>query len=651
MSLLAELASSFGRLNEAQQLWQSNLLPTLAVMRREEVATDTIINLVDKEGLMVGRLEAHSLVLAATSKLLSDLLLASTWSATGAAAYSVTLAGRDLVEAEQVLDGVYRGEEGEAGRLRSWLKGEEGHQPVFEGKATAFKSLELEILGEILGGKRDEHIGTKRERGVESQGKVMRIGNQRIQPSNLSQLLCPVVGCDLSFPSKEEMRHHLKTTHSKSNENLGVIKTITKIDDILDVKVNKLQEIFLPVKNHEEVVKIAQIDFDSHRVQTSAWKNLLCPELGCTGQFAHRQGLRAHIKNVHHKSLQATVEQQYPINNCDEVLKSTDQLEDHVNSNSFQQKQVQRLKCSYPDCSIEFANRAMLLKHLKIDHVNDQIDCKVCGTSYKDVYYLKKHTARKHSSQEFQCDQCEYRTSVMEDLKKHMNSKHDPTRYPCEFCGKDFSTGRGLDVHMIQKHGKEHKGQELICSQCDYKVIGQPSKLEVHIEMKHNSLRFTCVHCELVSVNSQTLDAHMSSNHEAEQIKENNIVKSSEWKRREREATKEHPCKDCGQIFKKRGGLRNHRITQHLKSSFSCPKEGCEFKTKHKALVKHHQEIKHLGLFKYCDMCDFRGRTKTRVDSHKINKHKVTPIVFSCNKCETKHSNQDKMRKHMLSMH
>ena len=87
-----------------------------------------------------------------------------------------------------------------------------------------------------------------------------------------------------------------------------------------------------------------------------------------------------------------------------------------------------------------------------------------------------------------------------------MDSKHDPSRYPCEFCGKDFATGRGLDVHMIQKHRKKHKGQELMCSQCDYKVIGQPSKLEVHIEMKHNSLRFPCVHCELVFVNSHRVD-------------------------------------------------------------------------------------------------------------------------------------------------
>ena len=239
----------------------------------------------------------------------------------------------------------------------------------------------------------------------------------------------------------------------------------------------------------------------------------------------------------------------------------------------------------------------------------------------------------------------------MEDLRKHMDSKHDPSRHPCEFCGKDFSTVRGLDVHMIQKHGKEHKGQELMCSQCDYTVIGQPSKLEVHIEMKHNSLRFTCVHCELVFVNSQTLEAHMSSKHEADQTKEDKVVKSSERKRKEREASKEYPCKDCGEIFKKRGGLRNHKITQHLKSSFECPEAGCEFKTKHKALVKHHQQIKHMGLFKYCDLCNFRGRSKTRIDCHKINKHKVTPIVFSCNKCETKHSSQDKMRKHMLSMH
>ena len=631
MSLLRELASNFSLVNEAQQLWRSNLLPTLAVMRREEVATDMIINLVDEEGLVVASLKAHSLVLAASSNFLSDLLVST------GARNSVTLAGRDLVEAVELLEGVYRGEEVQVNRWRSWLEGEEG-EPVFEGKESAFKSLELEILGDILGGRNDKNHGAKREKEVESGGQVIANANME-----QSKLLCPVVGCSLDFASKRDMRNHLKTVHSKTKENHGIMKTLTTIDSI---QVRKLQDLFLPVKNQKE-----RAQENKNMVQTSKKKNLLCPEHGCSREFSYWKSLGIHIRKVHHKSLRGTEEQKCPINACEDVLKSTDELEDHVNTLHPNDSQVQRLNCPYPECSNHFVKRAILLKHLTIDHVSDQIECKICGTFYKDVYYLKKHNARKHSNKELQCDQCDYRTSMMEDLRKHMDSKHDPNRYPCEFCGKDFSTVRGLDVHMIQKHGKEHKGQELMCSQCDYKVIAQPSKLEVHIEMKHNSLRFTCVHCELVFVDSQTLEAHMSSEHEAEQMNEDKVAKSSEKKRKEREASKEYPCKDCDEIFKKRGSLRNHKISQHLKSSFKCPEEGCEFKTKHKGLVKHHQEIKHLGLFKYCDLCNFRGRTKTNIDSHKINKHKVTPIVFSCNKCATKHSSQEKMRKHMQSMH
>ena len=677
MPLLHELASSFGRVNAAQQL---NLLPTLAVMRREEVATDTIINLVDNKGLEVGNLKAHSLVLVAASTLLSELLESSWSPGTG---YSVTLAGRDLVEAEGLLEGVYRGEEGKVARLNSWIKGEEG----FEEKATAFKNLEVEILGGI----KDENIGTKGEREIENQGEAvgMERANQRIQPPNQCKLLCPVVACDLVFVSREGMRHHLKAEHSKSNENHGNIKTITMIDGKLDFKVDKLQDLsdmFLPVKNQEEVVKIAQRqndDTSKDSVQISPKENLLCPELGCGSEYTHRQSLMAHIKNVHQrslkdnvgrenllcpelgcqsdytlrqslmahikivhlKSLQENEEQQ--CNVCEEVLESTDELDAHVKS---LHPKVPRLNCPYPECSDDFVKMAILLKHLKIDHVR-LIECKVCGIFYKDVHNLKKHNSRKHSSQKFKCDQCEYRTSVMCNLRQHKDSKHDPTRYTCEFCGNDFSTASNLNVHMIQKHGKEHKGQELMCSECDYKTISQPAKMKVHIEKKHNSVRFTCLHCELFFVNSQTLDSHMSSEHEAEQMKEKMVVKSSERKRKEREATKEYPCTDCVQIFRKRGGLRNHKISQHQKLSFSCPEEGCDYKTKHKPNVKQHQDRKHLRLFKYCDLCDFRSISKKYIVSHKINKHKVTPIVFSCNKCETKHSSRDKMRKHMLSMH
>ena len=640
MPLQHRHASTFSLVNGAEQLWRSNLLPALAVLRREEVATDTTIILVDHNGMMVGSMKAHSLVLAAVSTFFSKLL-ASNWSI--GTEHSVIVGGRNLVEGEELLEGVYRGEELHVSRLRSWIKGEEEPLP-FEEKADAFKSLELEILGDILG--KEENIATKRDE--ETQGKVLGTANQIIQPPNEGNLLCPVFGCDFAFSSRNDMRHHLKTDHSKRNENSGIVKTN---DNTLQFKVKQLEDMFLPVKNHEEIVKKAENHSHSNRVKLSTKENLLCPEFGCTSAFPQRQGLRAHIRNVHHKSLQA--EQQCPIEDCEVVLKSAEELEDHIKSLhwNISQSKVQRLKCPYPECSNDFVSRPTLMKHLKLEHTSDKIECRLCDTFYKDVYYLKKHNARKHSRRDLQCDQCEYRTSMMEDLRKHMDSKHDPSRYTCEFCGKDFSTGRGLDVHMIQKHGKEHKGQELMCSQCDYKVIGQPSKLEVHVEMKHNSVRFTCLHCDFVSVGSQELDAHMSGKHESEQMKENKVAKSSEQRRREREATKEYPCNDCEQVFRKRGGLRNHRITQHLKSSFPCPEEGCEFKTKHKALVKHHQEIKHMGLFKQCDMCNFMGRTKTRLDSHKINKHKVTPIVFSCNKCETKHSSRDKMRKHMLSMH
>ena len=390
-----------------------------------------------------------------------------------------------------------------------------------------------------------------------------------------------------------------------------------------------------------------------NEVQAPTRQTLSCPEVGCRRSFGHRQGLRAHIKNVHRKSLQGASEERCPFDGCSDVLKSTEEFQAHIKSvhSRSSGSNVEQLSCAYPGCLADFASRPILLKHLRVDHTSDRIECKECGTFYKDVYYLKKHNARKHSSQDLQCDQCEYRTSMMEDLKKHIDSKHDPTRHTCEFCGKDFAMKRGLDVHMIQKHSKEHKGQELLCNQCDYKVIGQPSKLEVHIETKHNSAKFTCIHCDFVFDDGGDLEAHMSKDHAGENAKKNEVVKSSERNRMEREARKDYPCKECGDIFKKRGALRHHRIAQHQNVTFSCPEDKCNFKTKHKALVKHHQKIKHMGLLKSCDLCNFKAPTKTRLDSHKINKHKVTPIVFSCNKCEVKHSSQEKMRKHMLLMH
>ena len=194
MPLQHHHASTFSLVNGAEQLWRSNLLPALAVLRRQEVATDTTIILVDDNGMMVGSRKAHSLVLAAVSTFFSKLL-ASNWSI--GTEHSVIVAGRTLVEAEELLEGVYRGEELHVSRLRSWIKGEEEPLP-FEEKADAFKSLELEILGDILG--KEENIATKRDE--ETQGKVLGAANQIIQPPNEGNLLCPVFGCDFAFSSR-----------------------------------------------------------------------------------------------------------------------------------------------------------------------------------------------------------------------------------------------------------------------------------------------------------------------------------------------------------------------------------------------------------------------------------------------------------------
>ena len=290
MSLLEQLASSFDLVNGAQQLWRSSLLPSLAAMRTEEVAVDTTIIVVDDiDGMVVGSLKVHSLLLAAASSLLSEMLLSS-WPG-GNSDFFVTLVGRDLVEVEQVVEGLYKGEEGWVSRLISWIQGSDNQEDFdFKREVNDFMRLEQEILSDIIG-----NAGDAEKENIKTKGKeealVTKYGTSHDQAI---------------FP-KKRVPTHLKYAGRTNNENHVDFKTNAGVGNFSERKGESLQDMFQPVDNCEEVVKDDQKHCSPlNEVQTPTTQILSCPELGCRRSFGHRQGLRAHIKNVHRKSLQGT---------------------------------------------------------------------------------------------------------------------------------------------------------------------------------------------------------------------------------------------------------------------------------------------------------------------------------------------------------
>ena len=166
MSLLQQLASSFDLVKGAQQLWRSSLLPSLAAMRTEEVAVDmTIIVVDDIDGMVVGSLKVHSLLLAAASSLLSEMLLSS-WPG-GNSDFFVTLVGRDLVEVEQAVEGLYKGQEQSVSKLMSWIQGSDNQEDFdFKREVTDLKRLEQEILSDIVG-----NVGDAEKENIKTKGK------------------------------------------------------------------------------------------------------------------------------------------------------------------------------------------------------------------------------------------------------------------------------------------------------------------------------------------------------------------------------------------------------------------------------------------------------------------------------------------------
>ena len=85
-----------------------NLMADLALLRKEKLATDTRVLVIDNKGVASDPILVHSLVLAAASPVLASVLLAS--SGESSEGFTIILPGTDKQRVEEEIDRMYYGD-------------------------------------------------------------------------------------------------------------------------------------------------------------------------------------------------------------------------------------------------------------------------------------------------------------------------------------------------------------------------------------------------------------------------------------------------------------------------------------------------------------------------------------------------------------
>ncbi|XP_037806690.1 zinc finger protein 235-like [Lucilia sericata] len=256
-----------------------------------------------------------------------------------------------------------------------------------------------------------------------------------------------------------------------------------------------------------------------------------------------------------------------------------------------------QVKCN--DCDKIFDNSRLLNRHLRLNHVPDElkIQCLHCEAKFSRRHNMYAHMRRIHKTEnleEFQiqpkksnaakqyaCQQCTRSYTNKYKLIAHVNSHHNPDnkttapkekvlqpkkRFLCTLCGLKFDSEGNLNIHFrrhtgekpykcefcdrayprlydVQVHRRTHTGEKPYqCTLCE-KTFRRSNKLKIHMRTHTNERPYKCTQCEKAFKQSKDLNIH----------------------KRTHTGERPYKCAVCQSTFTQSNSLRLHQIKQqHL---------------------------------------------------------------------------------------
>lgn len=212
------------------------------------------------------------------------------------------------------------------------------------------------------------------------------------------------------------------------------------------------------------------------------------------------------------------------------------------------------------------------------------------------------------------------------------NTTDDSSGLTCPECNKRFAMKRYLTNHLNYVH-KRKSLSRASCKECS-KSFSRKDTLKSHINRVHRGIvkYHQCDICGDKFKGRMNVDNHKNAVH----LNKFNLH-----------------CELCGKGFLYESGLNTHKKQVHDKeiTLLPCPEKGCLKIFKTKGSLKYHIDAAHAteGLKLVCDQC---GKIFTHPYLYKkhLRDHRNGPLMYSCNICDktvtTLGSYKDHMRTH-----
>ncbi|XP_065362986.1 zinc finger protein 845-like [Calliphora vicina] len=287
-----------------------------------------------------------------------------------------------------------------------------------------------------------------------------------------------------------------------------------------------------------------------------------------------------------------------PLKKCKKSPKAQENKEKKNNADN--EDEWLQVKCN--DCDKIFDNSRLLNRHLRLNHVPDElkIQCLHCEAKFSRRHNMYAHMRRIHKTEnleEFQiqpkktnadkqyaCQQCPRSYTNKYKLIAHVNSHHNPDnkntapkekvlqpkkRFLCTLCGLKFDSEGNLNIHFrrhtgekpykcefcdrayprlydVQVHRRTHTGEKPYqCTLCE-KTFRRSNKLKIHMRTHTNERPYKCTQCEKAFKQSKDLNIH----------------------KRTHTGERPYKCGVCQSTFTQSNSLRLHQIKQqHLEKT------------------------------------------------------------------------------------
>ncbi|GAB6031442.1 hypothetical protein CHUAL_009215 [Chamberlinius hualienensis] len=317
---------------------------------------------------------------------------------------------------------------------------------------------------------------------------------------------------------------------------------------------------------------------------------------------------------VHRKKEHGTFKRIFRCQFCGLVAETYLLLGRHIQNNHSEDRPH-----SCPHCDYKSRTSGDLRKHM-VCHVEDKVECHVCGKWLRDKRsfkaHLKLHTevGEPKAKVRHSCHLCSYTCSRKMILVGHLKVVHDveyvqplskstiPGRLPtgefrCQHC-EYITRERKLYCHHLGiKHNVDEEGNLAIpkfqCKQCQFKALTY-LQLVNHVQFKHPKTIYSCEHCPFTTGHRISFIYHKQNKHSY---------------------PKPFQCEKCGLKCGSLALARRHALT-HTNQKLICPI--CHNSYTQKIYLRRHIRIMHNaeGLTVMCHMCPFKTRTNDALKQH-----------------------------------